>query len=266
MKPRHYSFDPHDRFAVGASAFGLALVGLLALFAACLFSGCSVLGAYKPVVPSVQTNDVVTQVLSPIERIEWRTNTVTVTNILPGERIVVTNVQAVAPVIVFTNEVLLVTNRVVATNGFVVNPQFQEAVENGRRLNSALNPTPSAPLVDWGLSLATVAAGAVAAWKTKRAKQADTARSTAELIRDTVIRAVETAPPAAAIAVKKNIAIVADMVGVGAPLDDAVQKVTAAMADGHLTAEEFVALANDPTVTEDMIPEQIRPAFRKFRA
>jgi malonyl-CoA/methylmalonyl-CoA synthetase len=40
----------------------------------------------------------------------------------------------------------------------------------------------------------------------------------------------------------------------------------AAMADGHLTAEEFVALANDPTVTEDMIPEQIRPAFRKFRA
>ncbi len=259
MKPRHYSFDPHDRFAVGASAFGLALVAIFALFAACLFSGCSVLGAYKPVVPSVQTNDVVTQVLSPIERIEWRTNTVTVTNVLPGQVLVVTNVQAVAPVIVFTNEVLFVTNRVVATNGFAVNPQFQEAVENGRRLNSALNPTPSAPLVDWGLSLATVAAGAVAAWKTKSARKA-------EILRDTLIKAVETAPPSVGAAIKKHVAGVADLRGVSNDLDAAVQKVTAAMADGHMSAEEFVALANDPTVTEDMIPEQIRPAFRKFRA
>jgi hypothetical protein len=252
-------FAPHDRFTVGASAFGLALIAILALFSACLFSGCSVLGAYKPVVPSVQTNDVVTQVLSPIELIEWRTNTVVVTNVLPGERIVVTNVQAVAPVIVFTNEVLLVTNRVVATNGFVVNPQFQDAVESGRRLNSAFNPTPTAPMVDWGLSLATLAAGAVAAWKTRSAKKA-------EVLRDTLIKAVETAPPGLGAAIKRHVAGVADLRGVSGDLDSAVQRVTAAMADGHMSAEEFVALANDPTVTEDMIPEAIRPAFRKFRA
>ncbi len=259
MKPRHYSFDPHDRFAVGASAFGLALVAILALFAACLFSGCSVLGGYKPIVPTLATNEVVSPVLSPIERIEWRTNTVTVTNILPGERIVVTNVQAVAPVIVFTNEVLFVTNRVVATNGFAVNPQFQEAVENGRRLNSALNPTPSAPLVDWGLSLATVAAGAVAAWKTRSAKKA-------EIVRDTLIKAVETAPPSVVSSLKKHVAAVADLRDVSGDLDRAVQKVTAAMADGHMTAEEFYNLANDPSVTEEMIPEPMRAAFRKLRA
>lgn len=259
-------FAPHDRFTAGASAFGIALVVIVALFATCLFTGCSVLGGYRPVVPVLQTNEVVSPLSRPVERVEWRTNTVVVTNVLPGERIVVTNVSAVAPVIVFTNEVVMVTNQVIATNGFAVNPQFQEAVENGRRLNSALNPTPSAPLVDWGLSLVTLGAGAVAAWKTKRAKQADTARSAAELIRDTVIRAVETAPPAAAIAVKKNIAIVADMVGVGASLDAAVQKVTAAMADGKMTAEEFNELAKDPNVTEDMIPEPMRAAFRKLRA
>lgn len=259
MKSPHYSFDPHNRFAAGASAFGVAFIAIVALFVACLFSGCSVLGAYKPVVPSVQTNHVVTPVLSPIERIEWRTNTVTVTNVLPGERIVVTNVQAVAPVIVFTNEVLLVTNQVVVTNGYAVNPQFADAVENGRRLNSALNPTPTAPLVDWGLSLATVAAGAVAAWKTRSAKKA-------EIVRDTLIKAVETAPPGLGAAIKRHVAGVADLRGVSGDLDSAVQKVTAAMADGRMTADEFNDLANDPSITEDMIPEQMRAAFRKLRA
>jgi hypothetical protein len=259
MKNRHNTFDPHNRFAAGASAFGIALLVVAVLFLTCLVSGCSALAGYRPVVPSLATNNVVARVLSPIERIEWRTNTVTVTNVLPGEVLVVTNAQAVAPVIVFTNEVLLVTNQVVVTNGYAVNPQFEAAVENGRRLNSALNPTPTAPLVDWGLSLATVAAGAVAAWKTRSAKKA-------EIVRDTLIKAVETAPPAVVSSLKKHVAAVADLRDVSGDLDNAVQKVTAAMADGRMTAEEFWALANDPAVTEDMIPEPMRPAFRKFRA
>lgn len=248
---------PHDRFTVGF--LGL-VVAIIALFALCLFgSGCSVLGAYKPVVPAIQTNEVVTAVSSPIERIEWRTNTVTVTNVLPGERIVVTNVQAVAPVIVFTNEIVMVTNQVVSTNGFVVNPQFRGAVETARGINSAVNPTPTAPIVDWGLTLATLAASGVAAWKTRSAKKS-------EILRDTLIKAVETAPPAVSSAIKKHVAGVADLRGVSADLDQAVQKVTSAMADGRLTAEEFVELANDPAITEDMIPEAMRSAFRKFRA
>lgn len=247
---------PHDRFTAGFLGFGVSL--LVVLILSFFATGCGVLHAYRPVVPVIQTNTEVSRVSSPIERIEWRTNTVTVTNVLPGERIVVTNVQAVAPVIVFTNEVLLVTNQVVATNGFAVNPQFQEAIENGRRLNSALNPTPTAPLVDWGLSLLTVGAGAVAAWKTKSARKAD-------VLRDTLIKAVETAPPGVSAAIKKHVADVADLRGVSGDLDRVVQKVTSAMADGRLTAEEFVELANDPNVTEDMIPEAMRSAFRKFR-
>jgi len=249
-------FAPHDRFTVGFLGFSISLIALviLSFFA----TGCGVLYGYKPVVPVVQTNPVVSRVLDPVERVEWRTNVVTVTNVLPGERIVVTNVQSVAPVIVFTNEVRMVTNQVVVTNGYAVNPQFQEAVENGRRLNSALNPTPTAPLVDWGLSLLTVGAGAVAAWKSKSARKA-------EVVRDTLIKAVETAPPSVSAAMKRHVAGVADLRGVSGALDVAVQKVTAAMADGRMTAEEFVELANDPSVTEDMIPEAMRAAFRKFR-
>lgn len=252
-------FAPHDRFTAGASAFVVALLVVAVLFLTCLVSGCSVLGGYRPIVPVVTTNPVVSRELTPVERIEWRTNTVVVTNVLPGEVLVVTNVQAVAPVIVFTNEIRMVTNQVVSTNGYVVNPQFRDAVETARGINSAVNPTPTAPMVDWGLTLATLAAGGVAAWKTRSAKRS-------EILRDTLIKAVETAPSSVSSVIKKHVAGVADLRGVSADLDQAVQKVTAAMADGHMSAEEFWKLAQDPTVTEDIIPEPMRPAFRKFRA
>lgn len=265
MTPMKYKPYPHNQFAFGASAFGLALVAILALFAACLFSGCSVLAPFKPVIPSRSTNTVVSPVLSPIERIEWRTNTVTITNVLPGEVLVVTNVQAATPIIVVTNEVVWVTNQVVATNGYIVNPEFTGAVENARRINSAVNPTPTAPMVDWGLSLVTLAATAAAAWKTRSANKADALREKAEVIQDTLIRAVETAPPTIGAIIKRHVAGVADLRGVSGELDSAVQRVTAAMADGHMSAEEFWELAQDPKVTVDMIPEPMRAAFLKLR-
>jgi hypothetical protein len=257
-------FAPHDRFTRGLILFAAAGLAILIL---ALASGCSSLPSFaRPVVPVVGTNEVVSQVLSPVERVEWRTNTVMVTNILAGERIVVTNVQAVAPVIVFTNEVRLVTNQVIVTNGFAVNPDFSSAVETARRANSAMNPTPTAPMVDWGLTLFGLAASGVAAWKTRQQKKTQGVLTTAIDVRDTLIKAVETAPPAVSDALKRHVASIANLRDIGPELNAAVQKVTAAMADGHMTAEEFVDLANDPSVTEDMIPEAMRAAFRKFRA
>jgi hypothetical protein len=261
------SNSPHNRFAFGASAFGLALLFLVVLFCACLVGGCSSLPSFaRPVVPVTQTNTVVLTVTNTVPEIRWQTNTVAVTNVVAGDPVVVTNVLERTPVVVTNLEVRVWTNVVVVTNGFAVNADFTAAVETARRANSALNPTPTSPLVDWGLSLVTLAAGAVAAWKTRQQKKTQGFLDTAVDVRDTLIKAVETAPPAVSDSLKRHVASIAALRDIGPELNDAVQKVTAAMADGHMTAEEFNDLAQDPAVTEDMIPPAMRAAFRKLRA
>jgi hypothetical protein len=261
------SNSPHNRFAFGASAFGLALLFIVVLFCACLVSGCSSLPSFaRPVVPLTKTNTVVLTVTNTVPEIRWQTNTVAVTNLVAGERVVVTNTLERTPVVLTNFEVRVWTNVVVVTNGYAVNADFSAAVETARRANSALNPTPTAPLVDWGLSLVTLAAGAVAAWKTRQQKKTQGFLDTAVDVRDTLIKAVETAPPAVSDSLKRHVASIAELRDIGPELDDAVQKVTAAMADGKITAEEFLDLANDPQVTEESLPTAYRSAFRKLRA
>ncbi len=242
--------------------FMAALMVVLAFVAAALLSGCSAMGAYRPIVPQLQTNQVVRPVLDPIERIEWRTNVVTVTNVLPGERLVVTNVVTTTPVLVITNEVHWITNQVVATNAFVVSPEFQAALETGRRVNSALNPTPSAPFVDWGITAVGAIATAVAAWQTRKAR--DNGR-----LADTLIKGVDTYPGRDVDAVKQHLSRVSGLTGPAVALDDRVQSVTesidAALADGRLDANEIYALAMDRRVTEADVPPRYREAFCALR-
>lgn len=235
-----------------------AVLILFALVTSLFVGGCS---SINPIVPVRSTNTVVLTNLVPFETVLWKTNTVVFTN-----ETVVTNIVQRTPVVVTNFDIVVSTNFVVATNAYEVSQEFTSGIQTAKRVNSAFNATPSAPVVDWGLSIATLVAGSVAAWKTNRARKADTARSTAELVRDTMIRAVETAPPGAASAVKKHIAAVANMAGVSVDLDVAVQKVTLAMADGKMTADEFLALANDPNVTVEMIPLEMREAFKRLRS
>jgi hypothetical protein len=239
-----------------------ALIATAFLFAG-LISGCASASPFRPIVPQLVTNQVLTRVEDPIERIEWRTNVVTVTNVLPGERVIVTNVVTTTPVLVVTNEVHWITNQVVATNAFVVSPEFQAALETGRRVNSALNPTPSAPFVDWGITAVGAIATAVAAWQTRKAKGSGR-------IADTLIKAVETYPGREGAAVKEHISRVSALTGVSDALDDRVQSVTesidAALADGRLDANEIYALAKDRRVTEADVPTRYHEAFRALRS
>jgi hypothetical protein len=242
--------------------FMAALMVLIAFAAAALLTGCTAMGAYRPIVPQLATNQVLTPILDPIERIEWRTNVVTVTNVLPGERLVVTNVVTTTPVIVVTNEVHWVTNQVVTTNAFVVSPEFRAALETGRRVNSAVNPTPSAPFVDWGITAVGAIATAVAAWQTRKAQGSGR-------IADTLIKAVETYPGREGAAVKEHISRVSALTGVADALDDRVQSVTesidAALADGRLDANEIYQLAKDRRVSEADVPTRYHEAFRALR-
>jgi hypothetical protein len=268
------SNSPHNRFAFGASAFGLAIVFVVVLFVACLVGGCSSLPSFaRPVVPVTQTNTVVLTVTNTVPEIRWQTNTVAVTNLVAGEPVVVTNVLERTPIVVTNLEVRVWTNVTVLTNGFAVNQDFSAAVETARRANSALNPTPTAPLVDWGLTLFGLAASGVAAWKTRKHKQAQgelsaqqVAMETVQDINTTLIKSIETAPPGSVDSLKRHVASIASLRDIGPELNAAVQKVTAAMADGKITAEEFLDLANDSAVTEESLPPAYRSALRKLRA
>jgi len=266
--------NKHNHFAIGASAFGVAFLIIAVLLAAGLLQGCSSLPSFAtPVVPVTMTNTVVQTVTNTVPEIRWQTNTVAVTNLVAGERVVVTNVLERTPIVVTNLEVRVWTNITVLTNGYAVNADFSAAVETARRANSALNPTPTAPLVDWGLSLAAVGAGLYARWKNKKHQEAEgklaaqqVVLETAQDVSTTLIKAIETAPPGSVESLKRHVARIASLRDIGTELHDAVQKVTAAMADGKITASEFLDLANDPDVTEESLPTAYRSAFRKLRA
>lgn len=253
----------HTPFFVTAIFVAIAII---ALGLAC--GGCASASPFRPVVPQLQTNQVVTPVLDPIERIEWRTNTVVITNVVAGERLVVTNF-ITTPALVITNEVHWVTNTVVTTNSYVVNPDFSAALETARRANSALNPTPSAPFVDWGITLLGGVATVVAGWQTRKAAKANAAADQASLVADTVIKGIETYPGSELDRVKEHIARVSQLTGAVELVDERVQAisetVSGALADGRIDALELGDLANNLRVKEADIPERYREAFRELR-
>ncbi len=185
-----------------------------------------------------------------------------VTNTLQGATVVVTNLIERPPQLV-TNTVVLppVTNLVERTH-YIANPELLAGLETARRANSALNPTPSAPFVDWGLTLVGGVATLVAGWQTRRANRA-------KLVADTVIKGVETYPGRELDRVKEHIAKVSELTGAVRDLDERVQvisgTVSGALADGRIDAIELSDLARNLAVQETDVPEAYRKAFRELR-
>lgn len=174
------------------------------------------------------------------------------TSPVPGIRDVV--VPGRTNLVVTTNQVELVvpaaaaggtpsTNRVetIATNvvveparvvsvpvtNYVANPALAPALDAVRAANSALNPTPSAPIVDWATRLLGLVATGVAAWQTRRANnQAQAAATAADGLR-TAVTAIETLPPSLAPAVKEHTAAVSTMLATAGTFADQVARLTA---------------------------------------
>lgn len=238
-------------------------VGFISLAAATLLlaSGCAALT--RPVVSQrsvevpAHTNEVI-RVEVPPPQLVYVTNTVAgatvvLTNWLPSEPIRVTNLVVVPP----TNMVVMVTN------AWEPNPGLVAGIQTAQTLNGALNPTPSAPLVNWGLTALSGVATLVAGWQTRR-------RVTADALVETTIKAIETYPGREIDQVKAHIAKVSALTGVAEQLDERVQAVAplvdSVLSDGKVDAIELVALANDPRVREEDLPPNLREAFRKLRA
>lgn len=238
-------------------------VGSISLAAATLLlaSGCAaltrpVIGQRSIEVPA-RTNEVV-RVEVPPPQLVYVTNTVAgatvvLTNWLPSEPIRVTNLVVVPA----TNMVVTVTN------AWEPNPGLVAGIQTAQTLNGALNPTPSAPLVNWGLTALSGVATLVAGWQTRKKMSADA-------LIETTIKAIETYPGHEIDQVKAHIARVSALTGVAEQLDERVQAVAplvdSVLSDGKVDAAELVALANDPRVREEDLPPNLREAFRKLRA
>lgn len=187
---------------------------ILATIAAVLLIGCAAI-----------TRPVVTQqaVTTP-----GRTNIVVVTNYAPpvvvtntiqGQPIVVTNY---LPPTIITNTVIQPASvQYVSVTNYVPNEAFLGAMETAQQANSALNPTPSAPIVNWVLMLLGAVPGIVAAWRNNQRRKA-----TEDLL-NTVVAGIETAPQGAGI--KEHIAAVSAIKGNAQKLDAFVQSVSPAL-------------------------------------
>jgi len=201
------------------------LVSLLLLLLAA--SGCSSFPSFaRPIVPVTRTNTVVLLLTNTVPEVHWRTNLLTVTNLVAGERVVLTNVIEREPLIFTNTQISIWTNVIVTTNGFTTNPDFASAIETARGINSGFNPTPTGPLVDWGLKLVVLAAGAVAAWKTRRQAQTQGVLATAEDVRNTLILAIETAPSEVVSAIKKRVSEISKIRENSTDVHDAVKAIT----------------------------------------
>lgn len=242
-----------------------AVIVLAMLAATWLLAGCATGNPLTRPVTYITTNEFIRPVTNAVVlAVPQPPQIVLVTNppsSAATEPRIVTNYIQLPPVMLTNHLVTLVTNHVidVATN-YIVNPQLAAGIDIARRANSALNPTPAAPLVDWSLTALGAVATIAAAWQTRRAGQA-------RQIGDTVIRAVETYP--AAPALKEHITRVARLTGAAPLLEQRVREITPAisqaMADGRLDANELHTLATDPSVGIDDIPEIYRKAFAAFR-
>jgi hypothetical protein len=127
-----------------------------------------------------------------------------------------------------TNIVPVVTPERTETNYatstvYAANPTWIKGIQTAQRINSSVNPTPSAPFIEWGLGLAACGLGWYARFKTKREQQArEREQRTAGLL-ETVIAGVEAANNPD---VKQKIKETAKLFGTDKELKDEVHKQT----------------------------------------
>lgn len=138
------------------------------------------------------TNVVETVTLKPAQ-----TNTV-----VQGTNVLVTIIPA-APLTNYT------TNIVVE-----VNPAFGATIETAKTINGALNPTPTAPFVNIGLSALAGVLGLIAAWKQKAANRALAAHQETNAVLEAVVTGIEVIKdPAARLLAKQSVTQISDSWG-----------------------------------------------------
>jgi hypothetical protein len=91
-----------------------------------------------------------------------------------GKTVFVTNVVQLPPLVVTNTVFVPASNYTVSiTNGFEVNPALAGGITTAQQLNSTLNPTPAAPIVNIALGLLGAGAGLFARYQTRRLKEAE---------------------------------------------------------------------------------------------
>jgi hypothetical protein len=259
------AFDPVNLVLCALGTI-LIICGLLMLLPGC--ASANPLGLLTK--PTVRTNEIVRYVTNAVEVPVFQpplvvtvTNTVT----LPGSPVpvpvVVTNFVE-RPPLIFTNYIAVpVTNFALATN-FAINPSLENGISVAQTLN-ALNPTPTAPAINLGLMALAGFAGIVARWQNRKANQAQAAAELSDDLAKTVILGVESYNGPGGDKIKQAIARVSEIREVKAELHSRVKAVTEAMADGRMDANELHALASDPSVAVEDVPEIYRKAFSALR-
>ena len=133
------------------------------------------------------------------------------------------------PSVLLTNTILVparvVTNEVAA--GYEANPQLLAALRHGQQLNSLLNPSPSAPLVNLGLGLLSALATGFAAYKTRQQQQVRAELEPKAAALATVIKAIELFPGGEPAVLKEHIQTHAHLDRTQPDLDAEVQSITA---------------------------------------
>jgi hypothetical protein len=224
-------------------------------FIAAIVTGCAALT--RPVISTQtinvpgRTNIVVVTNYAP---------PVVVTNVVKGETVVVTNF---AQPVVITNTVIQppVVQYVSVTN-YVPNEAVVGALQTAQQANAALNPTPTAPVVNWALMLASAIPGLAAAWMNNQKRKA------ASDLLNTVVTGIETAPTG--VGIKKHIATVSTIKGTAQQLDAFVQQLAPSLAaavpqDANLSASDLIDMAKNMSVMVDQLPEKYRAAFMALR-
>jgi len=131
-----------------------------------------------------------------------------------------------------TNVIVTITPATTVTNFttnyvYSVNPAYTQAIQTAQQVNSAANPTPTAPIITWGLGI--LAAG-LGWWANRKNNQANSVQD----LLTTVIKGVEAAP--APEAVKQSIAATAQARDLSKEMTAAVQAVVPETPVSHPTS------------------------------
>ncbi len=156
------------QFALASAAAAITF-GLLLLFTGC---AASAPGATRSLAPVITRTNAAPEIV-----------TNQVTQIVP---VVVTNADSITVTNYVTNLAHVVSTNWQTNIVSAVNPIWTQTIDGARAVNSTLNPTPSAPFVNIGLTALSGVLGWFAAWQNRR-------RARATGLLNTVIAGVEAA-------------------------------------------------------------------------
>lgn len=181
----------------------------LLLLSLVLLTGCSTLQSVKK--PFITT----TNVVEHVDTIAAVTNTVAEPIVENGQVVGTNFVLTVTP----PKQVVRFSTNIVT----VVNPDLESAISTAKGINSTLNPTPSSPLINIGLTGVSLVLGWWARRKTIAAARAQEQASANNELLEVVITGVEAAKNPE---VKEKVAEIADQWKVSRALKARVDEVT----------------------------------------